>query len=674
MLYVRQQGHGTPVPVQRRLAPHPPTRSPSQPPASPTPAPRVGSPPDPTHPVDITPSQDLIPGTGPAHTHSSEIQHLRARLAALERQDIDILDHTQDPQTCITRPLRATPSFSALTSHAILALFPHAYTSILTTPALFAPNTFLDAHSTLTPSRTLATPTLPHPATLLRGILFYFTFMLFFFTIDHSCPAYVHFISSSYIYTLYTPYALRSHISLVLVFRRAVIPGKQAPARQALIPPIIIQIFKSGLRKYVPMPMLTTRYRQLNSDSSRSDLDVIKWNSRGQALVKDAANLSDAGELFMSPDDWVDGWKTWLCDFNLWLRYDIMVRKRWIDEDFDPGTFQEGIYKMVDRDLAMAARGSVSQPAPGDSGPPSSHHNQTTRFRTWGPVPGANNSYPYGPPPIAPQPTPQISNHIPHSFVLYVSATFSMAPKDVPPLDASAVPMSALSVASTATMHKIAQIDPRKIVTPLIPAAWHSCLEGLKLLHIFSDVPAGLTHGFRLGASRALSSTSTPPNHKSAQDSPSIIDSHISKELALGCYSGPFSHTSLFNLIGHFRSAPLGLVSKPSSPGEFRMVQDFSFSHSKGQNNSVNSEIDVDEFPCIWGFFDNVVQVLLDLPEGSSAATFDVDAAYRCIPIHPDDQPSTIISWRNQLYIDHCAPFGALAPTACLHGVATQCS
>ncbi|KAF8746786.1 zinc finger protein [Rhizoctonia solani] len=271
------------------------------------------------------------------------------------------------------------------------------------------------------------------------------------------------------------------------------------------------------------MPMLTTRYRQLNSDSSRSDLDVIKWNSRGQALVKDAANLSDAGKLFMSPDDWVDGWKTWLwlaekyqpdvapawhnhfaivfydpsfhSDFNLWLCYDIMVRKRWIDEDFDPGTFQEGIYKMVDRDLAMAARGSVSQPAPGDSSPPSSHHNQTTRFRTWGPVPGANNSYPYGHPknPIAsilinqqPHPTllcplshlvnlinacvvavPATSTGLP-GYYLDVSATFSMAPKDVPPLDASAVPMSALSVASTATMHKIAQIDPRKIVTPLI--------------------------------------------------------------------------------------------------------------------------------------------------------------------------------------------------------------
>ncbi|QRW19825.1 Reverse transcriptase (RNA-dependent DNA polymerase) domain-containing protein [Rhizoctonia solani] len=251
-----------------------------------------------------------------------------------------------------------------------------------------------------------------------------------------------------------------------------------------------------------------------------------------------------------------------------------------------------------------------------------------------------------------------------------VSATSSMVPKDVPPLDASMVPTSDLSVASTAIMHKTAQIDPQKIVTPLIPAAWHSCLENLKLLHMFSNVPVGLTQGFQLGASWALSSTSTLPNHKSAHDSPSIIDSHTSKELVLGCYSDPFLHTSLFNLIGHFCSALLGLVSKPSSPGEFRMVQDFSFSHSEGQNNPVNSEINVEEFPCIWGLFDNVVQALLDLPEGSSAATFDVDTAYQCIPIHPDNQPSTIVSWHNQLYIDHCAPFGA----ASSNGLFAQCS
>ncbi|QRW19818.1 Reverse transcriptase (RNA-dependent DNA polymerase) domain-containing protein [Rhizoctonia solani] len=172
------------------------------------------------------------------------------------------------------------------------------------------------------------------------------------------------------------------------------------------------------------MPMLTTHYHQLNLDLSHLDLDAIKWNSRGQALVKDATNLSDAGKLFMLPDDWVDGWKTWLwlaekyqpniapawhnhfaivfynpsshSNFNLWLCYNITVRKHWIDKDFDLGTLQEGIYKMVDCNLAMVATGSLSHPAPIDSGPSSSHHNQNMCFCTWGLVSVAKDPYPHG--------------------------------------------------------------------------------------------------------------------------------------------------------------------------------------------------------------------------------------------------------------------------------------
>ncbi|QRW22286.1 Reverse transcriptase (RNA-dependent DNA polymerase) domain-containing protein [Rhizoctonia solani] len=500
--------------------------------------------------------------------------------------------------------------------------------------------------------------------------------------------------------------------------RKAVIPGKQAPARQALIPPVIIQIFKSGLRKYVPLPMLTTRYWQLNSDSLRFKMDVIKWNSKGHALVKEASNLSDAGELLMSPDDWVDGWKTWLwliekyqpdvapawhkhfalvfydpsfhSDFNLWLRYDITVRKRWIEEDFDPGSLQEGIYKMIDRELALAARDVSSQhsgphvsstypnsrqthlcPRDLPHHPPDTHPSASlsaarpSRFHPYKPVHSTYNHPSAGHPiSLAKCLCCGSLGHSPRTCHATTrsndaSATFSTALEVVPTQDASEDHTSAPSAAMLDTMHKVALTDPRKVVTPLILAAWHMCLQRLDLLNLFGNVPIGLTQGFCLGSSCSLLATSIPPNHKSAQDAPDVIDSHICKELSLGRYSGPFTHSLLFSLIGHFRSAPLGLVSKPSSPGEFRMVQDFSFSHGKGQNISVNAEIDIDEFLCIWGFFDNVVQVILDLPEASMAATFDVDAAYRCIPIHPSDQSSTIVAWKDNLYVDHCAPFGA---------------
>ncbi|KAF8700299.1 hypothetical protein RHS03_06679, partial [Rhizoctonia solani] len=61
--------------------------------------------------------------------------------------------------------------------------------------------------------------------------------------------------------------------------------------------------------------------------------------------------------------------------------------------------------------------------------------------------------------------------------------------------------------------------------------------------------------------------------------------------------------------------------------------------------------------------------VILDLPEASMAATFDVDAAYHCIPIHPSNQSSTIVAWKDNLYVDHCAPFGATS----LNGLFARC-
>jgi hypothetical protein len=50
---------------------------------------------------------------------------------------------------------------------------------------------------------------------------------------------------------------------------------------------------------------------------------------------------------------------------------------------------------------------------------------------------------------------------------------------------------------------------------------------------------------------------------------------------------------------------------------------------------------------------------MLKLLPGSQAATFDVDAAYRRMPVFPGDQNHTIVHWEGQCWIDHCVPFGA---------------
>jgi hypothetical protein len=64
-------------------------------------------------------------------------------------------------------------------------------------------------------------------------------------------------------------------------------------------------------------------------------------------------------------------------------------------------------------------------------------------------------------------------------------------------------------------------------------------------------------------------------------------------------------------------------------------------------------------FRCDWGSFQQVINIVLDAPHGSQAATLDVDAAFRRCPIHPSQQPNFVVMWNDLFYIDHVAPFGA---------------
>jgi hypothetical protein len=209
------------------------------------------------------------------------------------------------------------------------------------------------------------------------------------------------------------------------------------------------------------------------------------------------------------------------------------------------------------------------------------------------------------------------------------------------------------------TRRNNATTDPRRVITPLLPEAWTSMLLSLGLLPKFCDIPSGLRYGFRLGTSSSPISTTIHDNHLSAKNNPLAVHKYINDELTNGRYSGPFSLSTLNTLIGHFRASPLGVVDKSSSPGSFRIIQDFSYPRDSIPIPSVNSEINPELFNCEWGFFQDVREIMLRLPRTAEAATFDVDAAYRRMPVHPEDQPHIVVHWQGKFYLDHCVPFGA---------------
>lgn len=258
-------------------------------------------------------------------------------------------------------------------------------------------------------------------------------------------------------------------------------------------------------------------------------------------------------------------------------------------------------------------------------------------------------------------PTSRVTSQVPGLSTATHSATASTAHVDAhsQPPNAKMLPTSVHCAAALTTGLNSAQLDPRRISSPLLPDSWETELRRHGLLEEFGDVPPGLRQGFRIGVAGPVSHTYTPPNHSSALDRPEIVQDHINSELRAGRYTGPFSKVELESLIGPFRTAPLGVVGKPSSPGKFRIIQDFSFPRNNSFIQSLNSQINTDDFPCVWGFFADVAKIVALASPGTEGATFDVDSAYRQIPVHPIDQPHIVVMWGQDFYLDHAVPFGA---------------
>jgi hypothetical protein len=92
---------------------------------------------------------------------------------------------------------------------------------------------------------------------------------------------------------------------------------------------------------------------------------------------------------------------------------------------------------------------------------------------------------------------------------------------------------------------------------------------------------------------------------------------------------------------------------------ERRIIQDLSFPRNNPLCPSINDQIDIEEFRCDWGTFNDIRTIVIDAPPLSEAATLDVDSAFRCCPITPSQQNSFVIYWDGSYYVDHNAPFGA---------------
>jgi hypothetical protein len=200
------------------------------------------------------------------------------------------------------------------------------------------------------------------------------------------------------------------------------------------------------------------------------------------------------------------------------------------------------------------------------------------------------------------------------------------------------------------------------VVTPLRWKAWEAHLAEAGVLEDFSDVLAGIRDGFRLGYDERLNSSYMPPNHASAANNPDPVRAYIAKEIGAGRYSAGFNPKDLDTRF-HFRTSPLGLVDKDN---KFCVVSDFSYPHNDPSQHSINSKIDTSWFKTDYDTFAECYLYVVNAPPGSQAAVYDVDAAYRRMPIAPEDQIYVCLHFNGMVHLDHNACFSSTSSHAML--------
>ena len=161
----------------------------------------------------------------------------------------------------------------------------------------------------------------------------------------------------------------------------------------------------------------------------------------------------------------------------------------------------------------------------------------------------------------------------------------------------------------------------------------------------------GIQHGFRVGFLPELVRLhSRHVNMRSASEHPDVIDAYLSAELAARRLAAPFDSPPWPSL----HISPFGVIPKNRQPGKWRLILDL----SSPAGRSANDGIPKAPFPLHYVSVGDAIRALVDLGPGALMAKFDVQAAYRNVPIHPHDRFLLGMTWRDKFYVDLVLPFG----------------
>jgi len=173
----------------------------------------------------------------------------------------------------------------------------------------------------------------------------------------------------------------------------------------------------------------------------------------------------------------------------------------------------------------------------------------------------------------------------------------------------------------------------------------------------FLDLLHDIEFGFSYKSSIQTSITLIYPNMSSALGKDEVIRKLIDKEIAAGRYKGLFSREEVEAFVGPFIAHPLGIAQKePSSKP--RLVENLSYPHS-GDTESLNALADISDCSLNWGGLLETISLLINAPDGTQAASIDIEGAFRTIGIIPAEFWQGIVQAGNGLFaVDLATKFG----------------
>ena len=139
-------------------------------------------------------------------------------------------------------------------------------------------------------------------------------------------------------------------------------------------------------------------------------------------------------------------------------------------------------------------------------------------------------------------------------------------------------------------------------------------------------------------------------NMQSALQNTDVIEEYLLSEVAKGNIRGPFMSGSIQPLhINRF-----GVIPKRHQPGKWRLITDLSYPEGRSVNDAIDKSI------CSLSYISvrDVANTAVALGRGALIAKTDIKAAYRLVPVQPQDRIWLGMRWKDQIYIDCMLPFG----------------